>query len=643
MKCKSLTVLVLLPIFINIHIVMAQKNPGYQHSANRLRREASLAKKFRPFEIELNSSTDVNNRYTDVSVSAVFISPGGTELAVDGFWDGGTRWKIRMMPTEIGHWRYMTTSNDSQLHRISGEFDCVDSEHPGMLTVSQKYPYSFELGEAGPFFWMGETSWCLMSDAVPFDGTFQSYIDARLKQNFNGIHFVLGTGGLPVGTQNPVNEGGALWVSLEEQRINPAFFHWVDKRFAYLDSVGMAIGFFITWAQHYDAFTMEEYKRFERYLVARYAAFPLLYWVIVGEFDEAESIDEFEQHAAVFQAHDPYGHLISIHPGHSDPENIGTNRIFGAAPWMSFIMHQLPYFAENDTPADINRYVREDRIFGKPVVNIEFGYESMDYYGEIFSADDVRKFVWAIVLGGGFPSYGHNNTIRGVDLNATRSQGAAYMQILHDFFQNISWWQMTPDNSKVSAGYCLTDRSSEYILYLPDSAVVTVDLTGGTDLLHNCWMNPKNGERRSVQAVQAGTSQTFISPFEDDAVLHLWSASNDIEPPVKNPDVGGGDQLPGSFILYQNYPNPFNSSTTIRYRLSHKAKVALKILNLSGQQVCTLEDTVRRAGVYAVEWDGNNEAGSPVATAAYLCQLEIRTDEISPRRIVRVRKILFEK
>ncbi len=63
--------------------------------------------------------------------------------------------------------------------------------------------------------------------------------------------------------------------------------------------------------------------------------------------------------------------------------------------------------------------------------------------------------------------------------------------------------------------------------------------------------------------------------------------------------------IPGSFSLAQNYPNPFNPSTTIRYELSSRSKVVLKIFNLLGQEVATLIDEEKEAGRYEVGWDAS--------------------------------------
>jgi hypothetical protein len=498
-----------------------------QESGTSIRSLSCKVEKYGLFETELVSDSTYDNPYVEVSLSAHVSGPEGIAFDVEGYWFGGNLWRLRIMPTAAGHWNFITSSNDPDFDSLIVTYDCIPSSRPGILIVNPDYPYTFKLSEGGPFFWMGETSWCLMSNAVPYiNGIFQEYITKRLEQKFKGIHFVLGTGGMPYNTKNPANEGGNLWISQQEQRINPDFFKWMDKKIAYLDSVQMAIGFFITWAQHFATFTREEFDRFERYLIARYAAYPLLYWVIVGEFDEAGTIDDYNYHGQVINERDPYGHLISNHPSHRDPNNLGTSRIFADQQWFGFVTQQLPQFPVWISHVEVYQNVLEDRIYKIPVVNAEFGYENKDYYGKLLTSDWVRKYAWSVMCGGGFFSYGNDATIRKVNLNALESEGILYMGFLFDFFQKTNWWEMNPDTNKADYGYCLSSPSNEYLIYSPDSGTIHIDFT--KDLGRFCaqWYNPKNGTLEDTLEFIGGNVQSFTSIYENDAVLHIWQSSS---------------------------------------------------------------------------------------------------------------------
>ena len=63
--------------------------------------------------------------------------------------------------------------------------------------------------------------------------------------------------------------------------------------------------------------------------------------------------------------------------------------------------------------------------------------------------------------------------------------------------------------------------------------------------------------------------------------------------------------LPSQFQLSQNYPNPFNPLTTIRFTISESDLVTLKVYDILGNEVTTLVNEEKSAGVYEVEFDGN--------------------------------------
>ena len=75
--------------------------------------------------------------------------------------------------------------------------------------------------------------------------------------------------------------------------------------------------------------------------------------------------------------------------------------------------------------------------------------------------------------------------------------------------------------------------------------------------------------------------------------------------------------LPTVFVLRQNYPNPFNPSTTIKYELPHASRVILRIYNTLGQEVATLVDETKAAGVYTVQFDAGD-----LASGVYFYRIE---------------------
>lgn len=76
--------------------------------------------------------------------------------------------------------------------------------------------------------------------------------------------------------------------------------------------------------------------------------------------------------------------------------------------------------------------------------------------------------------------------------------------------------------------------------------------------------------------------------------------------------------LPKEFGLGNNFPNPFNPTTTIPIALPHAADVAVRVYNILGQEVRTLQAGVLDAGRHFVFWDGKDNHGMPVASGMYI-------------------------
>jgi hypothetical protein len=76
---------------------------------------------------------------------------------------------------------------------------------------------------------------------------------------------------------------------------------------------------------------------------------------------------------------------------------------------------------------------------------------------------------------------------------------------------------------------------------------------------------------------------------------------------------------PQSFILQQNYPNPFNPSTKISWRSPVGSWQTLKVYDVLGNEVATLVDEYRPAGLYNVQFTMSN---LQLSSGVYFYQLK---------------------
>jgi glucuronoarabinoxylan endo-1,4-beta-xylanase len=99
-------------------------------------------------------------------------------------------------------------------------------------------------------------------------------------------------------------------------------------------------------------------------------------------------------------------------------------------------------------------------------------------------------------------------------------------------------------------------------------------------------------------------------------------------------NVRSVENLPKGFALMQNYPNPFLSSTTIGYELSTPSDVQVTIYDILGREVKRFTPGRQQPGVYALQWDAENDVNRRIATGIYFYRLQTKNG-------VEIRKMVF--
>ncbi len=79
---------------------------------------------------------------------------------------------------------------------------------------------------------------------------------------------------------------------------------------------------------------------------------------------------------------------------------------------------------------------------------------------------------------------------------------------------------------------------------------------------------------------------------------------------------------PTNFSLSQNYPNPFNPSTSIKYAVSSRQFVNLKVYDVLGNEVATLVNEEKSAGEYEIEFNSRNLIHQILTSGVYFYQLK---------------------
>ena len=488
------------------------------------------------YEIEFEGQS-FTNPYLENRVYAAVDGPGDELYNIEVFWKGGTTYALRVAPRAAGTYNWeLFSPTDSFLDGLTGSFQCDSSDHRGFLTTNGQ---RFEYTSGEPVFRMGDTNWRMFrSKNAAYESLFVPYVDARASQGFNYVTGVVHTVADP-----SINEGGRLWVDGNLDQLNPDYFEWVDKRVQYLNSNGITVGMLFVWAQTFNDFTRDQFTRFRRYVVGRYAAYDVV-WVISGEYTERETWEdywppEYGYHAECIKngssndSGDPYGHPISIHPG-GDQSN--TQHYDQFESWLSFAMQQ-----HDGSPDLLYDIITADRSYGIPVANDEYGYEGPTVEGQEYyhpsnqNADNIRRDSWTIIMAGGQLTYGHINTCtakeRSIILDSLYTDGALYLKSMKSFFtDSIPYFELQPDSDFIvnSAGYGMSKPDSFYMVYCPDSSSLEINISSSYPLYAARWYDPKADTSVCAGVINSNTDYQLPTPFPNDAVLVLEV----IPPPV---------------------------------------------------------------------------------------------------------------
>jgi len=81
-------------------------------------------------------------------------------------------------------------------------------------------------------------------------------------------------------------------------------------------------------------------------------------------------------------------------------------------------------------------------------------------------------------------------------------------------------------------------------------------------------------------------------------------------------------------------PNPFRNTTNLSFNMPRDGRAVVRIYDVSGRLVRTVDDSYREAGPHQVLWNGSNGSGDAVANGVYFVRLEAAGDS-------KTRKVVF--
>lgn len=416
--------------------------------------------------------------FNDVDVDVVF-SRGGKSWRVPAFWRADNKWSVRFAPREPGEYAYTLESTDPSnpdLNGHSGKIDIAAYCGPngllrhGMLRVSETKRY-FEHEDGTPFYWLGDTWYTAFSDRLPWDG-FRKLTDDRKSKGFTAIQMAMMTvSNEETAPSDPgfCNEGGCVWDE-KFRSINPQYFDYADRRVQYVVDAGMVPVVFGAWRQALSQMGIDKMKRYWRYIIARYGAYPII-WVAGGEiYDPPDNVNAppgarvtgWTDVVRYIRAIDPYAHPLSVH---ESPPSFDTP--LKEETLTDFDLFQPSHFGWASIAVEIaqlNMHYARTTI-RKPLVVGEIGWETLG--GE--HLEDFQRAAFWLAIANGAAGFSYGNAITGESYSADKTfhrmkfsaltweeamrfSSPRQLGLGANLLRNYPWWDFAPHPEWVTPG-----------------------------------------------------------------------------------------------------------------------------------------------------------------------------------------------
>ncbi len=399
----------------------------------------------------------------EITVHAVLEGPDGSSLRVPAFWDGGAIWRVRLSAAVTGTWQVRSVcsdTHDSGLHGRTAVFTstpAVDGsrlQRHGAVRIAADGSH-FAHADGTPFHWLGDTWWMLMSERVAWPDGFRHLVTTRANQGFTVAQVVVG---FPPDTTpfdgRDGNAGGSPWEP-GYTRINPAYFQAADRRLALMIEHGIVPCIVGGWGYHLGFMGEERMAHHWRHLVARYAAWPVI-WCLAGEgampfylasdhaADSQRQLAAWPAIARAVRAADPWHRPLTLHPRRASWQDTAEPDT------LDFHMLQpghLPHGVQTGIEA-----LGEGRALcpGRLIVNAEPPYER---HGGGNGPEVQRHAFWSTMLNGGAGyTYGAAGIFQANDRErptGNRPDGGAFDAVFWDDALHF------PGGAQIAAGHQL--------------------------------------------------------------------------------------------------------------------------------------------------------------------------------------------
>lgn len=342
---------------------------------------------YQTFELEFKGK-EPEGSWSEINLNAVFTCQG-EEKCVSGFYAGDGKYLVRYLPQYTGTVKWKV----SGLFTAEGEEECVsqaDGIHHGLVKPDGT-ALKFEDGTlCRPF---GTTVYAMMHQSKEL---IKQTVETMLASPFDKIrtcmfpkHYIF-------------NENEPEMFAFERREDGSFDFHRPCFRFwdafedviRIFDENKIQVDLIIFHPYDHWGFaemTKEEYLPYLNYLVARFAAFPNIWWSLANEYDcmKAFKKEDWDRIDTFISEKDVFGHMLSCH---HMIENY------------DFSKKHITHCSLQGDAATVEKYMQ---LYHKPVLIDECGYEGniFCHWGHLSGFEMVNR-IWHCVVMGGYCTHG---------------------------------------------------------------------------------------------------------------------------------------------------------------------------------------------------------------------------------------------
>lgn len=520
-----------------------------------------------------------------LEVRVRFVRPAGAgdPLEVDAFYDGGNVWRARVYVDAVGRWGWEASSPDASLAGRRGAFEATDlpgATLPGLLGKDPSNPRAWRRADGTPFIHVSDTAYRLFHpDAASM---WREFVAQSASHGITSLRVAClgGWGGAPGADRDVPNywvrndpwEGGGTpsldRFDLERFRIADERLAWIVNRYPRM-TLQLILFSLKGWREDdtgrwWAGLPAGVRERTMRYMIARWSAFPQVFWLIVNDLHSDAGFPAnrafIREVGRYFKAHEPWPHLVST----------GPNRFAG-----------FPFGAEDLDWCDY-AHVEDGDSVGAGVIEA-FGLDRLPihvFLGEDFYEQDFSRYVdarfyfrwlwWSWLLSGGSANYcGRWGVIHPYD-QATRpdlvwvgARGRTYTgqplvgldsaPFVASYFERrgIDPARFAPEDTLVrdldGRGGKLRPKlmrrgRDEFLIYHPHADRSGYDATPGTDRTASVrvdlreaagrfeveWYRPMDGISLRAREIEGGAERDLTAPWPScDVVIRLKRRTGD--------------------------------------------------------------------------------------------------------------------